>query len=97
MTGTGFDDYRTVDSWWHLNEKNWPRVATLARSVPKFTVMSILHRRYLIMQLTTASVERLFSKMGCVVQKRLNRMLPARAAQRCCLGDNIAHIIPIFE
>jgi hypothetical protein len=65
--------------WWKFNRARFPRLARLAS-------------KYLCMQATSASSERLFSAAGLTISKDRANLLPDNAAMLIFLHDNLPYV-----
>jgi hypothetical protein len=67
-------------SWWRGNERAFPKLATLAR-------------KYLVMLTSSASVERVFSLAGWVVDKRRCSLMDSSIEDRLMVIANKQHLL----
>ena len=63
--------------WWHLRKKKYPRLYKL---VP----------RYLGIIMNSVSCERIFSKMGVIVNDRRSCLSAQKAGMLCCIAQNLS-------
>ncbi len=63
--------------WWDERKKNYPRLIIL---VP----------RYLAIIMNSVSCERIFSKMGLIVNDRRTSLSADKASMVCCIAQNLS-------
>ena len=100
-TGLQFTDSANALQWWtrsddERKQPNWQRFPTISKIARRILCIPATSapRHVLCHMYSLCSSERIFSKMGVVVDKRHCSMIPARVGARVFLRENLWHVIP---